>query len=91
MIEKALVCQVEKMDQVNEYRKDLGQGIIISCYIIVPFGDDIDQETKDGFMEDILHEETGQQNGLNGWYLNNSWVTKNKPKSYKGFKNEKEI
>jgi hypothetical protein len=72
------------MDQTNEYIKELGQGISIRCLVTVPFGRDIDQETKDSFIEDILHSETGQQNGLNGWFLNNSWVTKEKGCSYKG-------
>ena len=60
------------MNQTNEYIKDIGQGIIITCCITVPFGKDINQETRDGFIEDILLEQTGQQNGLNGWYLNDS-------------------
>ena len=90
MLSKILMCQVKKMKQINEYRKDLGKGIFISCCIIVPFENDIDQEIKDKFIEDIFQAETGHQNGVDDWYLNNSWVT-DKEKKYKGFKNEKEI
>jgi hypothetical protein len=72
------------MEQTNEFVKELGQGISIRCHITVPFGNDIDQETRDGFIEDIFLAETKQQNGINGWFLNNSWVTKEKTRSYKG-------
>jgi hypothetical protein len=66
------------MEQTNEYAKNIGQGMNITCNITVPFGKDIDEETRDSFIDEIFLAETGQQNGLNGWHLNDSWVTKPK-------------